>query len=515
MKALKYKKEDRYGSAEELGQELLRTLHQRGKLINASDIAAYYELHFGAELTEYRDRMRLLITGKKETAVGEESVNWGTADVEEVISEITIDPDGSMVESIESIEERAAQDKDQPTQPEEASEDATRIETNPLTVSKVLEGVKTEISDGTLPTMADSRSPMERAALSARAAKQSPPRGGYSHGALPSNRTIVPGGLAPLPRASELRAGNKAQAVSGVAVRGASNAAANPITSGPSAKTIAPGQLSIDGPQVGTAAQPAGKKGNEKPTLNLGPKEKQEALAAVAAGQQPRRTVMGVAALKKPGERSANAPLSTSPRAGSAATAGALNPGKRPRAPTVPPPLPAASMPASSGQSAASPSARTLYQAPPPNDVAAAGQRSRPQTSVPPDTMPPVGGAHQAAMAGSAGPHARTIAPGQTPKAGTGPRAPLNGPQQQQQPQSPQLSPGPSPHPSPQQGMARSGPQQPMRPPTHASPRTGWRPTMPTKRLERDNSKLMLLGLVFALSLGVGLGITLLISSLA
>ena len=109
MRALEYRKEDRYESAEALGQALLGTLHQRGQSVNASDIASFYEKHFEAELQEQGDRMRLLITGKNAKALAEESINWGTEELdassseESEESEVAIDIEGSMIESVESI----------------------------------------------------------------------------------------------------------------------------------------------------------------------------------------------------------------------------------------------------------------------------------------------------------------------------------------------------------------------------------------------------------------------------
>ena len=456
MKALEYRKEDRYESAEALGQALLSLLHKRGKHVNASDIATYYKTHFGTELKEHGDRMRLLITGKRQSAVGEDSVNWGDAEIDgsepEEESEILIELEGSMIESIESIEAADSRENEPleavatvdsfgnmddiisgvtdggvseslspQTLEHDVPEGATRVEVNPMALIDPVQpsasgigGLATQIQTGMT-------RPEEKPSV------------------MGAQRTIAPGGVAPLPRASQV-------------VPGAGPSA------GPSAKTIMPGSLSAAPLPPELPSQPdsapigRGKKATrERPTLNIAKPAASPAVDPRQDGPKPRKTVMGVSAParspRKPTE-TANRNLYQSP-------------------PTKDSPGPARPSSSPPHGSAMSPQAPPMQGAqapqPPmaPHQGAPAPHQQPGQVPVPPDTLPPVGSAQ-----------------GSSP-----PARPLN---------------------QPAHSTDRVRPQQPprmARPPAYRRP-----PALPQEP--------WFVGLVFAVALGVGLGLTLLIASL-
>jgi hypothetical protein len=63
MKALAYERENRYPTAQALGEALLGILHKRGRSVGAGDVARFFDQHFQHELEMHSTRMRELITG--------------------------------------------------------------------------------------------------------------------------------------------------------------------------------------------------------------------------------------------------------------------------------------------------------------------------------------------------------------------------------------------------------------------------------------------------------------------
>jgi len=67
LKSLAYQKEDRYPSAEALGEAMLGWLHKRGKAMSATDVARYVEKVCAPEVEEHAEHMRELISGRQHT----------------------------------------------------------------------------------------------------------------------------------------------------------------------------------------------------------------------------------------------------------------------------------------------------------------------------------------------------------------------------------------------------------------------------------------------------------------
>ncbi|MCP4444608.1 MAG: protein kinase [Myxococcales bacterium] len=68
MKALEYKADDRYQSAQEFGESLLSLIHQLGGSAGPGDIARFFDDNFSAELDAHATQMRKLITGSRSEA---------------------------------------------------------------------------------------------------------------------------------------------------------------------------------------------------------------------------------------------------------------------------------------------------------------------------------------------------------------------------------------------------------------------------------------------------------------
>ncbi len=109
MNAVAFDRKDRYQTAEAFGEALLALLHRRGKSIGAADVARYYDQHFEKELDEHASRMRQLIEGRVKTV---DQGGWSA------------DDGGSPAAPSPA---RAG-----PPRAEEADEGATRVELNPL-----------------------------------------------------------------------------------------------------------------------------------------------------------------------------------------------------------------------------------------------------------------------------------------------------------------------------------------------------------------------------------------------
>ncbi len=68
MKAVEYKAEDRYQSAQEFGEALLALIHKRGGSAGPGDIARFFDDNFSDELDAHSAQMRELIMGEKKEA---------------------------------------------------------------------------------------------------------------------------------------------------------------------------------------------------------------------------------------------------------------------------------------------------------------------------------------------------------------------------------------------------------------------------------------------------------------
>lgn len=447
MKALAYRKEDRYESAEGLGQALLSTLHKRSQVVNASDIAQFYSQHFGPEIKEHQERMRQLITGKRESVADDESINW---EIDDIPSDNSDDAsvsnvDGSMIEEINPIGDG----------PEPVMADATRVEVNPLNLMAQLSPI------GSRHSKTPARKSQELAA----------------------NKTIAPGGIAPLPRASSQHEQPDAkQSIQ---------------TSGPSAKTIFPGQMMATSPELLEAVADRQKELAQERPSNLGRAEAQPSPSVRAASasslssqspqpqpsqssadNKPRKTVMGVA-IAKP------VPATGGQRAAATSNKGAH---RNPHSDTDESrkTIERTAQVNSSAPVTASAGARTLYNSPPatsgidqptnrlptavPNVPATvASPTTGPQAAAPPKTLSSEGG-HSLRAQGARSPNYNYAhAPGNV-------RHPLS-------------QPAPVPH--------------------HLNPYP------PTTRLRQNNRRSILIAFVFVLSVGLGLGVTLLINSLS
>ena len=80
LKALAYQKEDRYPSAEALGEAMLGWLHKRGKAMSASDVSRYVEKVCAQEVEEHAEHMRELISGRQRTRT--DLLRWDQEDAE-------------------------------------------------------------------------------------------------------------------------------------------------------------------------------------------------------------------------------------------------------------------------------------------------------------------------------------------------------------------------------------------------------------------------------------------------
>ncbi len=138
LRAVAKDKEQRYATAEELGDALLGYLHQRGIGSGPGDVSRFFEASFGLEIEEHGARMRELISGRaaepaagwaaeeeeaKQSAElegqGERSMSLYTHDLEEVPAS------GSLSAVIGELDLPAGGDDDMPAE-------RTRIEANPL-----------------------------------------------------------------------------------------------------------------------------------------------------------------------------------------------------------------------------------------------------------------------------------------------------------------------------------------------------------------------------------------------
>ncbi|HWO19169.1 MAG TPA: protein kinase [Kofleriaceae bacterium] len=127
MRAVAKEKERRYATAEELGDSILRYLHQRGISSGPADVSRFFDSVFGQEIEEHGARMRELISGR----VADPGATWGEGDDDakqavDVSGQIGGDqpgPESSLSSVLGDL--GGGGDDNMPA-------DRTRIETNPL-----------------------------------------------------------------------------------------------------------------------------------------------------------------------------------------------------------------------------------------------------------------------------------------------------------------------------------------------------------------------------------------------
>jgi serine/threonine-protein kinase len=76
LRALAYRKEDRYDTAEAMGEALHGVLHRRGAAVSSGDVARFFDQHFASELDDHALRMRELLEGTKGTASRSVVLSW-------------------------------------------------------------------------------------------------------------------------------------------------------------------------------------------------------------------------------------------------------------------------------------------------------------------------------------------------------------------------------------------------------------------------------------------------------
>jgi serine/threonine-protein kinase len=162
MKAVAKDKEQRYPTAEALGDAILGHLHQRGKGSSAADVGRFIEAHFNQEIEEHGERMRELISNravdagpgwddededkkKQETVdIGGKGESLDTGDLEIMRgSEASLD---NFVNRLQTEGEQATEGED------ELPPDKTRIEQNPYEKLRELEAAskKTPVPTGSV-----------------------------------------------------------------------------------------------------------------------------------------------------------------------------------------------------------------------------------------------------------------------------------------------------------------------------------------------------------------------------
>jgi serine/threonine-protein kinase len=510
LKALQYNREDRYESAEAFGQTLLQTLHRRGVSISASDVANYYETHFEPELEQHHERMRELITGQRRRA-SDEALNWDAAEPVEVVnpSDVMELSDGD-VEDLDPETDRPDQGDLDPDTVEPALDNAaTRIEMNPLeraqeahapppatAIDQLAEHDTQDLAgeiESLISDTADGAEPVVR---------ESPPPDPASA------RTIGPGQLTAdkLPSIFDRAAKDKGPPP--------------PAASKPQPKKTVMGMAP---PSVAAAAAAARAKQGEESPPKAGGKSAAKTLFAAggAPGAVPARPLEAEA---KPGGTAAAKTLFT-PGASGAAGSGAPPPRPEPpragaSAKTLFTPGGGDAPPQQPERPRAGANAKTMFT--PGGDASGqAGDSEAPE----PQPGPPRAGANAKTMFtpgsnnAAAEPASKTPdSPGPPQAAGAGaktmfaPNAAGNGPPRSFGPPPPGANPVP-PDTLPPVGDRSSGSVPQMRPP---QPQHRPHPSYGQQNVStqiRPAQPRWLIAVVFAVSLGIGLGLTLLIGS--
>ncbi len=218
MKALAYRKEERYPTAEAFGEALLQVLHQRGKSVGASDVARFFDEFFTKEIDEHAQRMRELIEGRHTSTIDE--MQWDATDGESDVA-------ARMPDELPEIG----------GEEDEIEGEATRIELNPLErVQAMHENAGTE--------RAQSESDEDTRAMS-KPASQAPSRVPSRVPDIAPRRTLAPGGGAPVPGRPRPPAGPPAGAPAGKHPPSTARpqpASSPPATAAPEQRTMLAGQ---------------------------------------------------------------------------------------------------------------------------------------------------------------------------------------------------------------------------------------------------------------------------------
>jgi serine/threonine-protein kinase len=140
MRAVAKTKEQRYATAEELGDTLLGYMHQRGISSGPGDVGRCFEASFGQDIEEHGGRMRELIAGR---VAADPSATWGEGEEDGKPQEVSaagaaqgsIDPDLPASSSLSGVIGQLAAAGGEGGDAGEGGEvpsERTRIETNPL-----------------------------------------------------------------------------------------------------------------------------------------------------------------------------------------------------------------------------------------------------------------------------------------------------------------------------------------------------------------------------------------------
>jgi serine/threonine protein kinase len=152
MKAVAKDKEQRFPTAEALGDALLGYLHHRGKSSGPADVGRFLEQYFNQEIEEHGERMRELIANREFQV--DSSVNWGDDEDEKKNAE-TVDlggPDVSLqtgdIIPLRPSEASLVGPNEARNDDDEIPADRTRIEQNPLEKVKELDRASQRIKPG-------------------------------------------------------------------------------------------------------------------------------------------------------------------------------------------------------------------------------------------------------------------------------------------------------------------------------------------------------------------------------
>ncbi len=169
MKAITREREDRYASAEAFGDALLSYLHHRGKSSGPGDVARFFEASFAEEIDEHGARMRELISGRDATPA-DGPISWGEEEDDRRRNEtiaLNRKSDDDLLDSDSDSDRPSTNTLSEATSetglrsrtddlpygmPDDATADATQIESNPLERVQELERASsTGLSDLSMP----------------------------------------------------------------------------------------------------------------------------------------------------------------------------------------------------------------------------------------------------------------------------------------------------------------------------------------------------------------------------
>ncbi len=176
MKALAYRKEERYPTAEAFGEALLKVLHQRGKSVSASDVARFLDEFFAKELEEHSQRMRELIEGRQTSTIDE--MQWDATDGDSNVA-------AQMPDELPEIGGEG----------DDIEGEATRIELNPL---ERVQEMHEQVSTGRAQSESDEATRAMSKASVTPAPSPAPSKVPSRVPDIAPRRTLAPGGGAPM-----------------------------------------------------------------------------------------------------------------------------------------------------------------------------------------------------------------------------------------------------------------------------------------------------------------------------